>query len=157
MSASNDFPIPDLAAVMDDYRAQMSQLNEVQQQRDQLTAKVTVRKCVTVTVNADGQVIETAFASRVEDLSYSEIAKAVTEAAQQAAAEVMRKSMELLAPLYENNAQLPKLSDFLPEIDEAGMAPGSASWGTALNGDVVDGSDAGTRPGRSGGVTDSSW
>src|SRR5690606_4977845 len=79
----------DMGSVIDAFQQQMRAIAEAQQQRVRLTAAATSRdKLVTVTVNANGVVIETRFASGIERLSYDEIAATVTRTAQQAAADV---------------------------------------------------------------------
>lgn len=104
----------DMASVIDAFQQQMRAIAEAQQQRVRLTASATSRdKLVTVTVNANGVVIETRFASGIEQLSYDEIAEVVTRTAQEAAAEVARRSRELAAPLARNRERLPKLSEVI--------------------------------------------
>ncbi|WP_245721951.1 YbaB/EbfC family nucleoid-associated protein [Nocardia crassostreae] len=88
---TNERAKADLNDILDGFAQQMRTITQLQKDRAVLTATATVRKRVTVTVNAEGTVIETRFASDIEDLDYEEIAKAVTEAAQQAAAEVVRR------------------------------------------------------------------
>ncbi|MEC3913327.1 YbaB/EbfC family nucleoid-associated protein [Nocardia sp. CDC160] len=109
----------DLAEILDGFAEQMRTITRLQQERAALTASATVRgKRVTVTVNADGTVIETKFGSGIEDLDYPEIAKAVTEAAQQAAAEAARRSREIMAPVSQNRERLPKLADLIPGMPD---------------------------------------
>jgi len=104
----------DVASVIDAFQQQMRAIAEAQQQRVRLTAAATSRdKLVTVTVNANGVVIETRFASGIEQLSYDEIAETVTRTAQDAAAEVARRSRELAAPLTRHRERLPKLSEVI--------------------------------------------
>ncbi|GAB0106449.1 hypothetical protein JMUB6875_54340 [Nocardia sp. JMUB6875] len=109
----------DFADILDDFRDQMRTITQLQQQRAALTASASVRgKRVTVTVNADGTLIETKFGSGIEDLDYPEIAKAVTEAAQQACAEVARRGQEVMAPVSQNRNRLPKLSELVPDMPD---------------------------------------
>lgn len=116
---TNERAKSDLAAILDDFRNQMTTITELQRERAALTASATVRgKRVTVTVNADGTVIETRFGSGIEDLDYHEIARAVTEAAQQASAEVARRSQELMAPVSQNRNRMPKLTDLIPGMPD---------------------------------------
>ncbi|WP_040788661.1 YbaB/EbfC family nucleoid-associated protein [Nocardia paucivorans] len=124
------------AAAMESFQRQMQLVAQLQQQRARLTATVSVRdKRVTVTVNANNTVIETKFADDIDELSYEEIAAAVTEAAQKASEEVTRRANELAQPLLAERAARPKLSDILEGIPEFRMpeepevstaAPGSA-------------------------------
>ncbi len=121
---------------MESYQRQMRLVAQLQQQRARLTATASVRdKKVTVTVNANSVVIETVFADDIDELSYDEIAAAVTEAAQKAAEEVTRRAYDLAKPLMAERANRPKLSDVLEGLPEFQMpaepevstaAPGSA-------------------------------
>lgn len=109
----------------------MAQANDARRQRDALTASVSVeRGRITVVVNASGSIVQTRFSEDVDDLGYSQIARATLQAAQQAAAEVKRKSEELLAPLRAARAALPQLPDLIEgaprlrdEITEPPVAP----------------------------------
>ncbi|WP_227998528.1 YbaB/EbfC family nucleoid-associated protein [Nocardia australiensis] len=133
---TNEHAKSELAAVLDEVQQQMRDIARVQQQRAQLTASATVRKRVTVTVNADGAIIETKFGPGVDELSYSDIAKAVTAAAQQAFTDVARKGQDLMVPLNDRRARLPKMSDLVegmpdftaetPERPSVSLAPPDA-------------------------------
>jgi hypothetical protein len=91
---------------------------------------------VTVTVNAECTVIETRFGDNVSDLSYAELARAMTEAAQQAAYELECKRNDLMQPLLENRGRLPKLHELvegmpdltprIPKAPEVSTAPPNA-------------------------------
>ncbi|WP_433205087.1 YbaB/EbfC family nucleoid-associated protein [Nocardia sp. CA-107356] len=111
----------EMVAALEGLSSQMRTIARIQQQRAELTAVGTARNGrVRVTVNADGALIETRFGDDIDDLDYGEIAKAVTEAAQQAMAEVSRRGQELMAPLHDERAQLPKMSDLiegLPDVN----------------------------------------
>ncbi|WP_330183390.1 YbaB/EbfC family nucleoid-associated protein [Nocardia sp. NBC_01503] len=130
---ANEFIKGELASMIDEFQAQMTALADVHQKRAQLTAAGTaLQKRVTVTLNADFVVIETRFVD-TEDLTHDELAKAVTEAAQEAAAELSRKSAELMNPLQERRDRMPKMSDLIedlpnfddrvPELIPASLAP----------------------------------
>ncbi|MFD4460654.1 YbaB/EbfC family nucleoid-associated protein [Nocardia sp. NPDC058480] len=155
---TNEQARSDLHTVIDGVQEQFHTIARIQQERAEIIGTATVRKRVTVTVNADNRVIETKFAADIDDLDYAEIAKAVTEAAQQAAAEVARKTAELTAPFQQQRARMPKLSDLIdgmPELRipapvEASLAPPKARDRPAEN------DDQGNRGG-SGTATDSSW
>lgn len=163
---TNEHAKAEMSAVLDGVREQLRTIARLKRERTQLMAAATVRKRVTVTVNADGVVIETRLAPGYEELTATELAKAFTEAAQQAAAEAARKSRELLMPLHDQRARLPKLTDLIegmPDLDAempapppvSTAAPGSAERERAPRfADVEVAPRAGER-GR--GVTDSSW
>ncbi|MFG1794408.1 YbaB/EbfC family nucleoid-associated protein [Nocardia sp. NPDC049149] len=110
---TNEYAKAELASVWEEVQRQFRSIAQIQQARAELTASATVRKRVTVTVNADGTIIDTKFGPGIEELTFPEIAKAVTAAAQQACAEVGRKAQELMAPLQERRARLPKVSDLI--------------------------------------------
>ncbi|MGW2660337.1 YbaB/EbfC family nucleoid-associated protein [Nocardia tengchongensis] len=154
----------DFTDILDDFRDQMRTITQLQQQRAAVTASASVRgKRVTVTVNADGTVIETKFASNIDDLDYPEIAKAVTEAAQQASAEVARRSREIMAPVSQNRNRLPRLTELvpgMPDLTEALRIPEPPVVSTAPpkapERRVADPDSDGSRRNR-GGATDSGW
>ncbi|WP_431953518.1 YbaB/EbfC family nucleoid-associated protein [Nocardia lijiangensis] len=106
---------------LEEFRGRMQEIAKMQRQRVKLTATASTRdKAVSVTVNANGVVIETKFSDRVGEMSYDQIAKAVTRLAQQAADEVFSRSKEIAAPLREQQARLPKLSDVIegmPDVE----------------------------------------
>lgn len=113
----------DAATLLDGLDQQLRGLAEFQRQRARLTASVTAcDKRIRVTVNADGLLIHTEFADDVSDLTYDEIAAAMTSAVQAAAAQVQQRSQELMEPLRVRRARLPKLS----EIIEGAPDPGAA-------------------------------
>lgn len=166
----------DAESIIDAFQDQMRAIAKVQQERVALTASATSRdKTVTVTVNANGVVIETKFFSGIDQLSYERIARTVTETAQQAADEVVRKNSELTAPLAENRARLPKLSeviDGMPAFDKeipmeppvSTAAPGSPERADDESGESdemvftnVEEYDHTNTGHPAPGVTDSSW
>lgn len=104
----------DIAGLLEEFRDHMRDIARAQRERVELTATATTRdKTVSVTVNADGVVIETRFSNRIDELSHEQIAKAVTRVAQQAADMVFAKSKALTAPLLDERARLPRLSDLI--------------------------------------------
>ncbi len=159
-----------MAAVLDGVREQLRTVARVQNERTRLTASATVRKRVTVAVNADGTVIETKLGAGVEDLTYPELAKAFTEAAQQAAAAVSRKVEELMMPLHDQRARLPKLTELIegmpdlraemPETPKVSTAPPGAPERDEEPAEAMTFTDVeSVAPAdeRGRGVTDSSW
>ncbi|APB01569.1 hypothetical protein NS506_07549 [Nocardia seriolae] len=156
----------ELAAILEGCADEMRTITRLQRERAALTASATVRgKRVTVTVNADGTVIETRFGSGIEDLDYPEIGKAVTEAAQQAAAEVARQSRDLMAPVSQNRNRLPKLADLVPgmpdlsaelAIPEAPVVSTAPPKSPERLGGFRESTTDTAQP-RPGGATDSGW
>ncbi|MCU1648288.1 MAG: Uncharacterized protein JWN03_8563 [Nocardia sp.] len=115
----------ELAELLDEFQTQMHAIAEIYRKRTELLASgMGGSKRVSVTVNADSIVVETKFSDDILDLEPFEIARAVTEAAQAAAAELKRKNDELMAPLHDSRVRIPKLSDLivgLPDVED--MAP----------------------------------
>ncbi|WP_036498225.1 YbaB/EbfC family nucleoid-associated protein [Nocardia aobensis] len=165
---TNEHMKAELAGIIGEAQQQLRVIAEIQRDRAELTGTASVRKNrVTVSVNADGTVIETKFGAGIEDLSYSEIARAVTEAAQQASKNLAQRHRELTAPLRERRARLPKLTDLiedmpdvrLPTAPEPSLAPPDSPERTAAYGaDEFRFADAETYPVEpERRVTDSSW
>ncbi|MEU0507353.1 YbaB/EbfC family nucleoid-associated protein [Nocardia sp. NPDC005998] len=143
----------DVADLLDTINLHIRSIAEVQQQRVELTATATAGEGkVRITVNADGVVIETRFADDIDELDYDEIADAVTDATQEAAAEVARKAEELIAPIRKTRSRLPSLSSMVeglpdlrtktPELqrasfdspaqrEQAGSGDASTGWSVA--------------------------
>ncbi|WP_024802277.1 YbaB/EbfC family nucleoid-associated protein [Nocardia sp. BMG51109] len=109
----------EFATELEHFKQRLRTVADIQQRRNRLTAAASVRDGrVHVAVNADGVLIETRFAADIDELGYDEIAAAVTAAAQQAAAEVARLADELMAPLQEQRARFPDLSEFADDLPE---------------------------------------
>jgi hypothetical protein len=141
----------DMATMLEGLQEQLHGIAELQRQRSLLTATAVVcDKRIQVTVNADGMLVQTLFAEDIADLSYDEIATAMTSAVQAATVEVMRRSRELMQPLVERKTRLPKLSDIIEGAPDLGAmipvapppppgAPGSPEWLAATEPAVNDG------------------
>ncbi len=113
-SMAERFSPSELEDMIEGAQDQLRAIARIQTERAQLIGTGTAsRRRVTVSVNADGVVIETKFAADAEDLELSEIAKAVTEAAQNAARDLADKNRELMAPLRGQRARMPRLADLL--------------------------------------------
>lgn len=149
----------EMTAVLDGVQQQLHSIARIRQERARLTASATVRKRVTVTVNADGTVIETKFADGIEDLTHAEIARAITEAAQRATAEITRTMRELMEPLRQQRARLPKLSDLIEGMpDLSAELPGPPEVSTAPPGAAERlHTDPTEDAARGRGVTDAGW
>ncbi|MEV6273936.1 YbaB/EbfC family nucleoid-associated protein [Nocardia sp. NPDC051832] len=162
---TNEYAKAELEHVLEEVQEQFKAIARIQQERAQLTASATVRKLATVTVNANGTVIDTKFGPHAEDATLNDIAKAVTEAAQQAVTAVNKLGLELMAPVQERQARLPKLTDLLegfaevkpqaPIAPPVTMAPIAES---EEDGPAMEFSNVQTYvPERGAGVTDTSW
>lgn len=93
------------SALVAQFHDTVATITDAQQQRTALRGQgCAARRRVTVTVNADGIVIDIAFATDISDLEYDEIADAITEAAAAAAADVARQTSELFAPITAESA-----------------------------------------------------
>ncbi|QIS10172.1 YbaB/EbfC family nucleoid-associated protein [Nocardia arthritidis] len=111
---SNEFLKHELATVLDGLQQQMRDIAEVGRRRGELTATASVQqRRVTATVDADGILTKLEFADDIDDLTYDEIAAAITEAVRTAATDAARMGVELVRPLRERRAHWPKLSDLL--------------------------------------------
>jgi DNA-binding protein YbaB len=103
----------------DDVQSVLQNLGRLQRERTTLVGRSSVRRGrVTAAVNADGVLVDLKFGRNVEDLGYPELARVVIEAVQEATADVVRKSQELMAPLKEQKDRLPKLSDLVPGMPD---------------------------------------
>ncbi|WP_405162040.1 YbaB/EbfC family nucleoid-associated protein [Nocardia sp. NBC_01499] len=119
---SNDRIQGDAVDLLETVNRHIRSIAEVQRQRVELTATATAGKGrVRITVNADGVVIETEFGDDIDELDYDEIADAVTEATQEAAAEVARRAEELIAPIRETRSRLPSLSSLVEGLPDMRM------------------------------------
>jgi DNA-binding protein YbaB len=129
---NNERTKADLADLLDTVNTHIRSIADAQTQRAALVATASARQGrVQVTVNADGVPIETVFGDDIEDLDYDDIAMAVTEAAQDAAAEVARKAEELIAPIRRTRSRLPNLSEIvadLPDLHSRMPEPQRASF-----------------------------
>ncbi|MFI5780702.1 YbaB/EbfC family nucleoid-associated protein [Nocardia sp. NPDC051570] len=136
---SNERLKADAAMMMEALSEQMSGIAEIQRNRARLTATVSAcDKRIFVTVNADGILIETKFADDVKDLSYEEIAVAMTQSVQAAAQKVQGMARELMEPLRERKARLPRLSEMLEGAPDLGsMMPTVPPVSTAPPGSRV--------------------
>jgi DNA-binding protein YbaB len=89
----------EIDSAIEDFQSTVAEIARLQQERARLTATATAaRRRVSVTVNADGIAIDIRFSGDIGELSYDEIAAAVTEASQHAVADIARRKAELTAP-----------------------------------------------------------
>ncbi|MFX0580593.1 YbaB/EbfC family nucleoid-associated protein [Nocardia nepalensis] len=107
------------ADLMEDLKASVESVQRAQREHALITATATAAgKRVTVVVNANGVVIQTKFSADIADLTYAEIATAITKAAQDAAAQIQRRTRAMITELKKDQARLPKLSEFLPGLPD---------------------------------------
>lgn len=132
-----------LAAVRDG----MQSIAEAQEERVKLTASASeAGRRVTVTVNANGIVVETRFAGDIDELGYDEIAAAVTKAAQRASADVREQSASVMAAASQGfsgvagfddtDTGLPDFATFVPAPPAVSPAEPRASSSPVSDGDV---------------------
>lgn len=108
-----------LADLMASVQAGMAEIERAQREQAEFTATAfAAGKRVCVVVNANGVVVETKFGPGIEDLTYPEIARAFTAAAQNAATQVRRKTEEMIESLRRDQARLPRLSEFIPGMPD---------------------------------------
>jgi hypothetical protein len=80
----------------------------VERRRKLLTATaMACDKRITVTVNADGVLIETKFSRDIGDLSYAEVAEAIPIAVRGAATEVVRRGRAMTWSLLDRDTDIP--------------------------------------------------
>ncbi|MEU0874401.1 YbaB/EbfC family nucleoid-associated protein [Nocardia brasiliensis] len=107
----------DLAEALDGLQQHVRLMTELQQQRAQLIGTGTVRgDYVTILVNADNMVIQTRFSRHIGELSFDEIAEAVTAAAQAAIADVTRKIEQLVEPMAAHQRGMPSLQEMVESL-----------------------------------------
>ncbi|WP_433193046.1 YbaB/EbfC family nucleoid-associated protein [Nocardia sp. CA-107356] len=120
---ANEWLRADAAMMMEALSEQMQGIAKIQRDRSRLIASATAcEKRITVTVNADGILIETRFADDIGELSYAEIAGAMTEAVQAAARKASEECRRLMEPLRERKSRLPRLSDLIEGAPDLGSA-----------------------------------
>lgn len=122
-----------LAELIDLVQGGIASLTRAQQERARLTATAhAAGRRVMITVNADCIVIKTEFAHDIDDLTFSEIADAVTAATQAAAIQVQQKAQQIMAAAEEEQARIPKLSEVFPTMpDIQSMLPSPPVVSTA--------------------------
>ncbi|MFI7000540.1 YbaB/EbfC family nucleoid-associated protein [Nocardia sp. NPDC050175] len=136
----------EIANIMDMVGTHIQSISDMQRKRSELVASADARDGrVTVACNADGVPIDVIFADDVDELDYDEIAAAVLEAAQDAAAKVAEQAEELLAPVREVRSRLPSLSSMVegmpdlrtkvPELQRASLDSQAARFRTDLDGE----------------------
>ncbi|MGW0250979.1 YbaB/EbfC family nucleoid-associated protein [Nocardia goodfellowii] len=109
----------EISGLLSDLRSQMQDIVKMQQRRVKLTGTATTKdRQISVTVNANGVVIETKFGSGIDEYSYDDIAKTITRLAQQAADDVTAKTAELVEPLRAERDRLPKLHEVIPGLPD---------------------------------------
>lgn len=114
---TNERAKADMAELLDELQEQLSMTARMQRQRAEIVGWATARgKRVSATTNADGHLINVSFGANIGDLTYAEIARALTEAAQQAAADASRRGQEVLAPLRDRQSRRLTWSDLIPEM-----------------------------------------
>ncbi|MCU1643423.1 MAG: hypothetical protein JWN03_3698 [Nocardia sp.] len=122
-----------LAELVDLVQGGIASVARAQEERAQLTATAqAASRRVTITVNADCIVIKTEFSDDIDDLTYSEIAAAVTAATQDAAAQVQQKAQKIQEAALEEQSRIPALSEFFPDMpDIQAMMPTPPTVSTA--------------------------
>ncbi|UGT39676.1 YbaB/EbfC family nucleoid-associated protein [Nocardia yamanashiensis] len=130
---ANEHAKAQLADLIEMVKDGMTAMARAQEERARLTATAhAAGRRVTITVNADCIVIKTEFSDDVDDLTYAEIANAVTSATQDAAAQVQQKAAQIMTNLEQEQAQIPTLSEFFPEMpDVKAMLPTPPKVSTA--------------------------
>lgn len=107
----------EFASAVDDFQTRIAEIARLQAECAQLMATGTAeRRRVRVTVNADGIAIDIKFSADIGDLSYDEVAAAVTEASRSAVLEVAERRSALMAPVVHDATPAPGLNDILAAV-----------------------------------------
>ncbi|MBF6351435.1 MULTISPECIES: YbaB/EbfC family nucleoid-associated protein [Nocardia] len=125
--------------ILDGFRRSMDEIAVIKAKQAQLfVTGYAEDKRVMIRVDAQGEIVETLFADDISDLTYDEIAEAVTAAARAARVELTARSEEILQPLREQQAKLPSLTDLVAGLSEAGnYAPDPAGRDKSSDGPVA--------------------
>ncbi|WP_330252265.1 YbaB/EbfC family nucleoid-associated protein [Nocardia sp. NBC_00565] len=116
---ADDISIGQFTDLMETMRAGVESIARAQEKQALLTATgYAAGKRVAVIVNANNVVIQTRFTDDVSDLSYAELAAAITAAGQDAAAQILRHTRAMIEDLHAQTARLPKLSEFVPGLPD---------------------------------------
>ncbi|WP_278264895.1 YbaB/EbfC family nucleoid-associated protein [Nocardia sp. AG03] len=116
---ANEAARAQLEDLADTVREGMTAIARAQREQAQLTATATAAAGrVSVVVNAENVVIQVRFSDNISDLDHSAIAKAITTAAQDAAAVMRRQTKDVLDTLRADTARIPRLSDFVPGMPD---------------------------------------
>jgi DNA-binding protein YbaB len=104
----------DTAEVLDGIHEVITGLADARGRCQALTVTATAEHgCISVVADGSGTVARIDFADDVEDLGYARIARSTVRAAQAAGAEVKRRAEEIMAPLRDKLARLPKPDEML--------------------------------------------
>ncbi|MGK8488391.1 YbaB/EbfC family nucleoid-associated protein [Nocardia asiatica] len=115
-------------------------------------------KRVAISVDAQGRIVGTRFAEDIGDLSYDEIAAAVTAAGQAAQDALAARTEEILRPLREQQARLPKITDLVAGLsDVETYAPVVPTRPNIPPGPSASGDEAARPETGSPGVRESLW
>ncbi|MGF6889185.1 DNA-binding protein YbaB [Nocardia sp. GAS34] len=156
--------------LMPQLQEHLQALTEARQQRARLTASATSRdRRVTITVDANGVIASTRFADDIGELVPDELARMVTQVAQEAAKVVARRNQELVAALAAQHGGLSEMAQRVTELPTMGfeMSVPAPLFAALQPSEQVDGEDSAPpgsaenrgRPSGAGGVpiTESSW
>lgn len=107
---------------------QLADIAAVQKKQAELTATGTAADgMVEVTVNAHGQLTKTVIDENyLDDHEFDELSDHITEAAQSAARDAVRRVSEMMAPISERRKAFPAMSDIMrgaPDLRDL-MPPG---------------------------------
>lgn len=108
-----------LSTMIDGFAEHLERVKQAQEQRAQLVVEARGGDDrVTVTVNADGALVDVRFSEDINDLDYDEIATALLRAAQQAAAAASEQVRKLIAPVQQRPAVIPSIAELIEDIPE---------------------------------------
>lgn len=116
---SEDHSRERLSTMIDGFAEHLERVKQAQEQRSQIVVEAhSADDRVTVTVNADGALVDLRFSDDINDLDYDEIAAAVLTAAREAAATATGRVQTLIATLQERPAAIPTTVELIEDIPE---------------------------------------
>lgn len=166
LAGPEDFP-----DLMEDIQSTLQSIARLQRDRTELIGKGSARRGrVTAMVNANNILVDLKFTKDIDDLTHAELSRAIVEATQAAVEDVTQKTKELMQPLQEQRARLPKIQDLVPGMPDLRasmpMAP-TPSLSKPAADSIATGEDSPMvynnvevveeHKSREAGVTDSGW
>ncbi|NKY54974.1 YbaB/EbfC family nucleoid-associated protein [Nocardia flavorosea] len=101
-------------AIVDGLQEQIRRIGELERERRELRVSAAAEgDRVTVTVDAQGRLVDLELSPQAHELSHAELVEAILAASGEAAAEAERRGGELFDPLHEQRGRMPKLSELV--------------------------------------------
>jgi len=108
-----------LSTMIDGFAEHLERVKQAQEQRAQIVVEAhAADDRVSVTVNADGALVDLRFSEDIDDLDYDEIATAVLTAASEAAAMAAGRARTLIASAHQRPAAIPTIAELIEDIPQ---------------------------------------